>query len=190
MLIGVWGHSAIGKTTWLESIEDELRQINKKIVLVYADVQLERRPVGNTSWVQARRTRWKGEKEERQEVIPMMVSDHKIWILESMRWFIGMQPDLTAAYKANGNSGLHMIVTYSQLVTQRLWRLQRCQLLGKDWNTYWDDPAHLKVENNRGLNSIKKHFEPAGVPCKAFEIGEDRAEWAQVTAYLKAIIQP
>lgn len=188
-LVGIWGHSAIGKSTWLESIQDELRQINSKIVLVYADVQLERRPVGKAGWVQARRTRWKGEKQERQDVIPMMVSDHKIWILESMRWFIGMQTDLVDAYKANGYSGLHMIITYSQLDVQKRWRQERCNLLGKPWNDYWDDPAHLKVENNRGINSIKRHFEPAGIPCRSFHIGYDRAEWSQVTEYLKGLLE-
>lgn len=189
MLICVWGHSAIGKTTWLESIQDDLRAINRKIVLVYADVQLERRPFKD-GWFDSRHSRWKGEKQERQAILPTMIADSKIWILESMRWFIGMQPDLTAGFKANGNSGLHMIILHSDLDVQKLWRLERCQLLGKPWNTYWDKLGNLKVENNRGRNSIIKHFQPAGVPCKAFKIGYERKEFAEVTAYIKGIIQP
>lgn len=187
-LIGIWGHSAIGKTTWLHSIKDELKEINRNIIPVFADGTPQEYWPFRNGWFTVNKDHWKGIKDIKVPQVPRLIASHKIWILESMRWFIGMQPDLTAGFKANGNSGLHMIIVYSKPEVQREWRKQRCELLGKPWNDYWDKPGNLRVENNRGVNSIRKHFQPAGVPCASFEIGYDRKEWAEVTAYLKGLL--
>lgn len=187
MMIGIWGHSAIGKTTWLESIADDLARLNRQIVLVYADVQQECRPMADR-WLCVRRTRWKGEKQERLAVTPKLIADNRIWIVESMRWFIGMQIPILEAWKANGRHGLHMTILYSQPEVQKQMRWDRCQLLGKDWNTYWDDYSHLKVESYRSFNSIKHHWAPNKVPYKAYEIRADRVEFNEVTKDIKRLV--
>lgn len=195
-LIGIWGHSAIGKTYWLHSIKDELYRINPNIVIACADDVTEYHPLqlklstgSSLAWSPKREQHWKSTKEDRLEVLPKLVADDKVWILDSMRWFIGMQTDIVDAFKANGNKGVHMIAVWSQPLVQQEFRLLRCLALGKPWNEYWDDVKNLKVESNRGINSIKKHFAPAGIPSRSFEIGIDRLEWAQVTAYIKQVLE-
>lgn len=192
MLIGIWGHSAIGKTYWLHSVKDELYNANPNIVIACADDVTEYHPYTSSftglGWIARRQQHWKSEKADRLEALPRMVKDSKIWILDSMRWFIGMQPEIVSAFNANSMSGVHMIVVWSKPDVQREFRRQRTEVLGKPWNTYWDDNAHLKVEANRGLNSIKKHFAPAGIPAASFEISLDRNEWEDVTIYLMELL--
>lgn len=187
-LIGIWGHSAIGKTYWLHSIKDDLKAIQPKIVIACADDVTEYHPYSK-GWIARRQQHWKSTKDDRIQTIHRIVKDDKIWIVDSMRWFIGMQPELINAFNMNCMSGLHMIVVWSQPDVQRDFRLKRTVLLGKPWNVYWDDQAHLKVEANRGINSIAKHFEPGHVPWATFEIDAQRKNWAQVTAYLKTILE-
>lgn len=186
-LIGIWGHSAIGKTYWLHSIKDDLKAINPNIVIACADDVTEYHPYSG-GWIARRQQHWKSEKADRLETIQRIVKDDKIWILDSMRWFIGMQPHIVNEFNKNCMSGVHMIIVWSQPDVQWEFRYRRIVALGKTWNEYWDDDRHLRVEANRGLNSITKHFEPAHIPNASFEIDLERKNWALVTEYIKRIL--
>lgn len=190
-VIGIWGHSAIGKTYWLHSVKDELYQVNPNIVIACADDVTEYHPYSSSNlfgWIPRRQQHWKSEKADRIDTIQRIVKDSKIWILDSMRWFIGMQPYIVNEFNRNCMSGVHMIIVHSQPDVQREFRYRRTQALGKPWNEYWDNPANLKVEANRGLNSITKHFGPAHIPTASFEISLDRNEWKDVTIYLMELL--
>lgn len=189
-LVCVWGHSALGKSTWLESIRDELPSLQSNLAVVLCDYPREYhyRP-GTNDWllitVQHRR-RWKGVKIEKlQWPIAHIIIDAKVWVIESSRYFNGMQKYMVEAFQANGCRGLSVIVPWAQPEVHREFIRQRCLSKNKPMSQWWESLENCEHEANNRLNSIPKWFEPVNIPARAFEIDAERRGWACVTEYLK-----
>lgn len=191
-LIAIWGHSATGKSYWLESIRDELPSIQSNPVVVLCDYPREYhyRPDTDDWLFVSNSTRWKGAKPEKlQWPVMDIIVDDKVWVIESSRYFNGMQQYLVQAFQANGCRGLSMIFPWAQPEVHREFIRQRCLSKNKPMSQWWENLDNCKHEANNRLNSIAKWFVPAGVPCKSFEIDYERRNWNCVTTYLKEILR-
>lgn len=194
MIIGVWGHSALGKTTWLHSIKDQLLGINENIVVVFADNSVEYHSFLGEHWIQVKKgKRWQGTKEQKLYFpLDEFMFSKNIWIVESMRWFNGIQGHLVEArnrYKvATGKEGLYMIIPWAEPETHREFIHQRCLKVGKPMSDYWLSLDNCAAEARYRLNSIDKFWTPAGIPSVQFQIEADRTGWRHVTNLLKTLV--
>lgn len=191
MLIGIWGHSAVGKTTWLKSIMDELPEINPNLVVVLGDLAEEYHyDLERDVWVLVEnKLRWQGKREEKlMWPVSDLIGGEKIWVLESMRWFNGLQPLLTSQYTEFNRQGLAMIIPYAQPEVHQAFLQQRCDSRNKQMSPWWT-PDNCWKEALYRLNSVDKHWKPAGVPHYVFEIDAERRQWANVTDIIKLLLR-
>lgn len=190
MLIGVWGPSALGKTYWLTSCMDELARLNNDIVVVLADNSLENHYKAG-AWEKVRNNeRWKRTKEEKLSWPPAdLMADKRVWIIESHRYFGGIQPEFVAGWRANRGRGLYMLNVWAQPDLMRDMLERRCIANGKEFNSGYWIPERCKYENLRALNSAERWMKPAGVPYENFEIDQERKVWGYVTQYVAELIQ-
>lgn len=190
-LIGIWGHSCVGKTTWLKSIMDDLPDIYPNLTVILADNEQEYHydPVTDSWRYIVNRIRWKGTKEQkRQWPIGDLILSDRVYILESMRYFNGMRADMLAAWRARGNSGIHMILPYTTIEIYREMQRQRCISLNKPMSPWWELDEHLKKEINYRRGFGKHWCEPNHVPYKLIEIDVERKNWSMATEYLKEVL--
>lgn len=192
-LIAIWGHSASGKSYWLESIRDELPSIQPNLVVVLSDYPREYhyRPATNdwSLFTDEYRCKWKGTKAEKlQWPVADMIRDSRTWVVESSRYFNGMQPYMVEAFRTNGGRGLSIILPWAQPEIHSEFIRQRCISKNKPMSQWWEDLEHCQHEANNRLNSAPKWFEPAGIATRAFEIDYERRNWNCVTEYLKEIL--
>lgn len=189
-IIGIWGHSALGKTTWLHSIEHEPPVFAPDNVLVFADNSLEYHMFMGEHWMPIKKgKRWQGTKDEKLRFpLDEFFASRKVWIIESMRWFNGLQGELVAAYRRNGNTGLHMIIPWAQPQVHREFIRQRCVKVGKPMSPYWENEANCWNEARYRLNSIEKFWKPNGIPSVQYSIDPERNNWYYVTLYLKELL--
>lgn len=189
-LIGIWGHSAVGKTTWLKSIMDELPTINPDLVIVFGDLAEEYHyKADEDAWLLIEnKLRWQGKREEKlQWPIINMICDYKVWILESMRWFNGLQELLVEGFKVNHNSGLAMIIPYAQPEVHQSFLQQRCDSRNKQISPWWT-PENCWKEATYRINSVEKYWKPSDIPYCMQEIDAERQSWSVVTEYIKTML--
>lgn len=193
-MIGIWGHSALGKTTWLHSIENDPPIFSTDNVLVFADNSLEYHMFMGEHWMPIKKgKRWQGTKEQKLHFpLDEFFFSKKIWIVESMRWFNGIQGHLVEArnrYKvATGKEGLYMIIPWAKPEVHREFLRQRCLKVGKPMSPYWLELDNCWAEARYRINSIDKFWMPAGIPAVQFQIEADRAGWRHVTNLLKTLV--
>lgn len=191
MLVGIWGHSCIGKTTWLKSIMDDLPEICPELSVVIADNEQEYHydPAQDVWRYIVNRVRWKGTKEQKlQWPIGNLILDRRVWVLESMRYFNGMQSYMIDAYLSNGRAGLAMILPHTTVDIYREMQRQRCISLNKPMSPWWELEDNLLKEIKYRAGSAKKWWQPNGVPCMVLEIDAERSNWYLATDYLKGLL--
>lgn len=190
MIIGVWGPSALGKTYWLTSCMDELARVYDQLTVVLADNALEAHYKDGVRLEDVRNNeRWKRTKEEKLSWSPAdTIADPRVWIIESHRYFGGIQPDYVAGWKANGGRGLYMLNIYAEPDLMREFLARRCMDNGKEFNAGYWDYERSKYENLRALNSAERWLKPAGIPYENFEIDPERKNWAYVTEYISELL--
>lgn len=192
MLVCVWGHSAVGKSHWLESIMDELPSIQSNLVVVMCDYPREYYYRPNTDdWylvTNGIREKWKGTKAEKINPA-QFIHDKTTWVVESSRYFNGLQAQMVEAFRENGCQGLHVIIPWAQSETHSEFIRQRCLLKNKPMSQWWQNLDNCQHEANNRLNSIPKWFQPNGVPATSFEIDLDRKNWNLVTQHLKDVLR-
>lgn len=188
MLIGVWGHSATGKTTWLRSIMDELADANPNLVIVLGD-NAEEYYLKDDVWHKVENhDRWQGKKEQKLQWSPdLMIATDTVWVVESMRWYNGLQQCLVDAFNRNQQQGLHMIIPHAQGAVHQEFIRQRCIKSGKKMSDWWTI-ENCDREANYRLGSIEKWWKPNRVPATSFEIDADRRNWLFVTQYVKELL--
>jgi hypothetical protein len=164
------------------------------IVVVFGDNSVEHHSyIGRQSiprWLELKKSKkWQGKKEEKlaYPLLHMIASD-KLWVVESMRYFNGLFPNLIEAFQQNGNAGLHMIIPYAADEVHREFLRRRCIKVGKDMSPYWEDLKNCGNERRYRVGSIEKWWDPNGVPAKAFEIDANRFNWIKVTRYLRSLL--
>lgn len=189
-IIGIWGPSALGKTYWLSSCMDGLAQLNNNLVVVLADNSLESHYKAG-AWEKVRNNeRWKRTKEEKLSWPPYeLMADQRVWLIESHRYFGGIQPEFVAAWASNGGRGLYMLNVWAQPDLMRDFLKRRCDAKGKEFNSGYWDYERAKYENLRALNSAEKWLKPAGIPYENFEIDPERRKWNYVTEYVSELLQ-
>lgn len=187
MLIGIWGPSAVGKTTWLTNIMDELPNLNTDLVVVFGDLAEEYHYLcTEDAWLlQENKLRWQGTREEKlQWPVDQLIADDKVWILESMRWFNGLQPLLVDSFISNSHKGLAMLIPYAQPAVHKKFIKQRCDFRNKKMSPWWT-PENCWKESSYRINSVEKYWKPAGVPHHLQEIDSNRRNWNIATDILK-----
>lgn len=192
MLIAIWGHSATGKSTWLESIMDELPDIRPDLVVVMCDYPREYyyRPMTDDWYMITNgiREKWKGTKDEKISPEQFIV-DSTVWVMESSRYFNGLQAQMVEAFRANDCKGLHVILPWAQPDVHSEFIRQRCLSKNKPMSPWWENLENCRHEANNRLNSVAKWFEPNGVSTTTFEIDLERRNWALVTQHLKDVLR-
>lgn len=187
-LVGIWGHSCVGKTTWLKGLMEQLADMCPGLSIIIADNEQEYHhdPVQDAWVYKVNRERWKGSKAQKAMwPIQNIVLDQRLWIIESMRYFNGMQAFMIEGYRARGCTGLSMILPYAESIElYREMQRQRCTILNKPMSPWWELDEHLEKEIKYRAGSGKKWWEPNGVPHKLVAIDPQRKNWVQATEFL------
>lgn len=189
-LIGVWGHSCVGKTTWLKSIMDDLPDLLSGISVVIADnEQLYDYDANQDAWIyEVNRKRWKGTKVQKaQWPIGDLILSDRMYVLDSMRYFNGLQPQMIEAHRHGGY--LAMILPYTTPDIYREFQRQRCITLNKPMSPWWEVEENLLKEIKYRAGSAEKWWKPNGVLYKLIEIDEQRCNWVIATQTLKGWIK-
>jgi hypothetical protein len=190
-LVAIWGASAVGKSYFLKSIMDDLPDINPNITVVFGDNAEEYHYApGLDAWLlKENHLRWQGKREEklRWAVSDMITCEH-VWVLESMRYFNGLQRLFVDAFIRNNCKGLSIIIPFAQPKVHQAFLQQRCDLRNKKMSEWWT-PENCWKESNYRISSVEKYWKPAGVPSYVFEIDAERKAWNDVTSCLKSLIQ-
>jgi hypothetical protein len=196
MLIGIMGPHAVGKTQFLKNNMDWLADNCKydALVVVLADLESEYHyNAAVDAWYLTKNfLRWKGHKEEKLAepwLHNMIVDKTTLWIVESGRYFKGMQPTITDSYYHCGG-GVRFIVPYSRGVTMVQFLKERCAKHNKELSEYWT-PDNCDKESREFTNMIAKCYIPIGVPSYQVMVNENRVEWEIVKGILYSwIIEP
>lgn len=183
MMLFIYGPSAIGKTTFLKSVQHSLvPPIGSKLVVVYADHCVEHH--GDVIIKESKK--WGGkrvEKEPMRHLDNMIGDDRTMWVVECMRYLNGLWPELIEAHQRNGG-GLRIIVPHYTGEVGRYFRQQRCDKLGKKMSEYWM-VKNCAGESEYRKNSCIKHLVPVGIPVKCYKIDKKRTNWHTLGIGLK-----
>lgn len=195
MMLFIYGPSAIGKTTFLKSVQwDLVPPTGSKLVVVYADHCEEHHQVldvycddtiGDVFASIKKGKKWGGkraEKEPMRHLYNMIGDDRTMWVVECMRYLNGLWPELIEAHQRNGG-GLRIIVPYYTGEVGQYFRQQRCDKLGKEMSEYWTVDNCLSESDYR-VNSCRKHLQPVGIPCIFISIDKERRGWDTVRKFV------
>ena len=194
MLIGLYGVFAVGKTTFLFNLMDELAGLSiYGLTVVMADLGDEYEYHGGSEpyWEirSDRKSLWRGKQDEKAEHMRFMVNDkERMWIVESARYFGGMHGVLVDAF-AQAGGGLHFIVPVTDGDTGRKFLIDRCKKRNKTFRAdYWTDKRLAYECIGRYQNVMSVQYGPAGVPYMVLPISYARTEWAAAEASLKHMV--
>ena len=183
MILFIYGASAIGKTTFLKSVQYSLKPpSNTGLVVVYADFCEEH----HGDVIIKKKRKWGGKREEKRPAYhldDMIGDDGVMWVVEAMRYLNGLWPEVIRAHELSGG-GVRVIVPYYSGEVGRLFRQQRCDKIGKKLSKYWT-VEHCLAESDYRVRSCKKHLVPVGIPCEFVEIGPTREEWVLVRQIMR-----
>lgn len=192
MLLGVYGVFAVGKSTFFQNHMDELADVvEPEMTIVLADYKqeywLDKR---KNRWdLREHKPRWKGSREDKLPWIEPMIGDKKrLWIVESARYFGGLQDYLVACHRKH-YGGLRFIITITDPETARKFLVDRCEKRNKEFQaSYWDNKRLMYESYGRYVNVVNSAYNPAGVPCLIRNISEDRHEWIGIQREIEQII--
>lgn len=199
MILGMYGPHAVGKTTFLRGVMDEVVEaINHKSkgthfpepVIVLADNNEEYHyNRKNDCWVLSNnKPRWKGKKHEKVPYLHGMVSNKdKLWIIESARYFGGLQHDLLEAYDVCGG-GLQFYVPLTDFDTFHKFMQDRCAKANKVFRSdYWTMEKLIYESSGRYINMMNNNYKPAGVKVYTHAIDYERKAWNDIRTVLLSL---
>lgn len=174
MMINILGPSAVGKTTFLRSIMDEIPEATtRNPVVVFGDTGDEYHyEADSDSWIHMKKhDKWAGTKEQKDPAknLYCMMKSEKIYVVDVMRYYNGLWSYVLEAH-AKLRGGTAFIVPYYTGEVGLQFRLQRCERNGKAISPYWMDVRNCWSESAGRLNMCKKRFQPAGIPCAYVEM--------------------
>jgi hypothetical protein len=181
MLIGIIGPFGVGKTTFLKNSMDWLSDhCRYNLTVVLADLESEYHyNVNDNCWDLTKNfKRWKGHREEKMAepwLEDMIWDSTRLWIVESARYFKGLQPNIIEAHKKWGG-GVRFIVAHAKGGTLMQFLRERTASHNKVPSDYWTPETCLR-ESNEHVNSANNRYIPAGIPCVLQQITEHRVEW-------------
>lgn len=195
MLLGLYGVFAVGKTTFMKDSMDDLADSindNLDLTVVLADLQSEYHYNKITDeWVLTKCfERWKGKRDEKLDWIEPMIADrHRLWIVESARYFGGLHLEFIDAVNMN-DGGLKFIIPVTDELSARQFLIDRCEKRNKKFRAdYWTKKRLTYEARDRYLNVAKKHYMPAGIKCFIQPIFYEREEWVTVARMMREIVQ-
>jgi hypothetical protein len=170
-----------------DSINDNL-----DLTVVLADLQSEYYYDKNSDrWIVAKCfERWKGKRDEKLDWIELMIADrHRLWIVESARYFGGLHHEFIGAFKKH-YGGLRFIIPVTDEWSARQFLIDRCEKRNKKFRAdYWTKKRLTYEARDRYLNVAKKHYMPSGVKCFIQPIFYEREEWIVVARLMREILQ-
>ena len=187
MLIGLYGMFATGKTTFLDNFKDEIADAMmptaRSLVIVMADLADEywmNRSMNMWNVVH-NKPRYKGSQQDKIAHIDDMIRNPGIlWIVESARYFGGLQSYFIDCYKAH-HGGLKFIIPVCSPDTARKFLMKRCEKRNKVFRAeYWTDKRLEYESTSRYTNVVNNHYKPAGVPCYIRNIDYERTAWEDI----------
>lgn len=195
MLLALYGPHAVGKTTFLDLNKDVFADVvpeGRELSVVLADLADEYRlDKEEDDWVVIHdKPRWKGKRAEKEDHMRAMIEDRKrLWIVESARYFGGMQDLIIDAHR-RCFGGVKFIVFRCAADTARKFMIERCELRGKQYNNKYWTPQKLEYESSgRYVNAVINHYRPARVECFILPVSYDRSEWDMVKGKVKNLIR-
>lgn len=194
MLLALIGASSIGKTTFMRGIMNDIPDwiTVPNLVVVNADVGEEYRlDKKRDVWVRNKYfKKWSGKRIEKEpgKWMPLMIGDKTtMWVIDSMRYMNGLQPEVVDAFK-HARGGLRIIIVYTNGEDGRIMRLERCEKNHKEISLYWSIKQCLHESEYR-CNMARKTYIPAGVWCELIRIRPDRKDWEQVYVIIRQWLQ-
>ena len=182
MILGIYGPFAVGKTYWLKNGMDDLADSSYgNLTVVLGDLNQEYW-LNDDHWVlRENKPRWKGKKEDKLPWINRMVAaEDRLWIVESARYFGGMQDQFIQSFERYGG-GLRFIIPVVEPDTMRQFLIERCKKRNKKFREgYWDDKRLMYESQGRYVNAMEKHYVPIGVKCYVKMVSYDRSEWVGI----------
>lgn len=189
MLIALAGMHALGKTYFLDHIMDSWTLIQPDLTIVMADLATEYsyNPKYNAWDVTRIVERYKRTKAQKASHLDFMIQDHsRYWVVESARYFAGMDDIILSSYKAAGG-GIRFVVVTCPPDVGKLFLQERCAKINKKFNeTYWD-LKRLDYEcRGRYVNLLENHYNPAEVLSRVIPIDYERENWKLVNKLIQA----
>ena len=192
MLLGIYGVFAVGKSTFFQKHMDELADVVvPELTVVLADYKQEFwLNKAKDCWdLRQHKPRWKGSREDKLPWIEPMIADHeRVWIVESARYFGGLQDHLVDCYRIH-RGGLRFIVPITEPDTARKFLVDRCKRRNKVFREeYWTSDRLIYESNGRYVNVTEHTYIPAGVKCLVRNVSYDRHEWVGIGREIEQIL--
>lgn len=189
MLLGIYGPFAVGKTTFVQNNMDDFADSSRNNLTVVLGDLNEEYWLDDDDWILRNcKPRWKGTRDEKVPWIDHMIGDRKrLWIVESARYFGGLQNPFTRSYVKH-QGGLRFVVPITEPDAMRQFLIERCEKRNKQFRKeYWDTKRLTYECQGRYVNAIENHYITIGVKCYIKTISYDRHEWLDVARIIREI---
>jgi len=182
MLLGITGPHAVGKTTFMQRLQQRIKKLPtnpalQRVVLVMTDNAIE----WSTTKSGVHNEDWKRTQEHKQPLLENAIADDgHLYIVETARAFGGMYPVIVRAFQ-DCHGGARFIIPVTSGVNLGWFMRQRNMINGTDFNTaYWDTHRLNYEAYGRYVNQAHKWFDPVGLIWAEFNLDRQRTLWHEI----------